>query len=81
MQRERPKLTIIPISTPTPQRRADRSLNLARYLPHELIPSRQGDDGEQGPEEGGCAGYAPGGEDDAEVFGGPGEEHLLVLVS
>jgi hypothetical protein len=44
----------------------------------ELVASGEEDDAEEGEEEGEGGCYAPEGEDDAEVLGGEGEEHLLV---
>ena len=44
-----------------------------------FVAGCQGYDAEEGDDEGECGGYAPGGEDYAEVFCGPGEEHLLVV--
>ncbi len=42
----------------------------------ELVASGEEDDAEEGEEEGEGGCYAPEGEDDAEVVGGEGEEHL-----
>jgi len=43
----------------------------------ELVAGGEEDDAEEGEEEGERAGYAPGGEDDAEIVGREGEEHLV----
>jgi hypothetical protein len=54
--------------------------NLALEAPREgsqaLVPGGQGDDGEEGEEEAGCAADVPPSEDDAEVRCVPSEEHL-----
>lgn len=46
-----------------------------------FVAGRQRHDGEQGDDEGEGAGYAPAGEDDAEVGGVPGEEHLRIAIT
>ena len=42
----------------------------------KLVPSREGDDPEEGHDEGEGASDVPPTEDETEVFSGPGEEHL-----
>lgn len=53
------------------------SLVLSSYLSDPFIACGEDDDGDEGHEEREGAGDAPLAEDYAEVFGGPGENHLV----
>ena len=53
-------------------------LIFACYVANGFVAGAKGDDGEEGEDEREGRSYAPGLEDDAEVLGGPGEEHLRV---
>ena len=51
-------------------------LEAAGELAEELVTGGEGDDSEEGHDEGEGASDVPPAEDETEVFGGPGEEHL-----
>lgn len=53
-----------------------RGLVPPRRLPHEFVTSCERYDGQERPDQGECVVDVPAAEYDAQVLGGPGEEHL-----
>lgn len=51
-----------------------------RQLADRFVPGRQSDDAQERDDQGKGAGYAPAGEDDAEICRVPGEEHLVRII-